>query len=81
MAKQKQILEKAGQYLGSCWEVQACRPPQRGELVYNPCYDRIQPSDGGIMCAVIVETLPGWEELLAAPEQSDPAFFKDITKP
>ena len=60
-------LEKAGQFLGTAWEVLACRPPKRGELVYNACYDRIGPApDGGIMCAVIVELLPGWEESFSA---------------
>ena len=72
-------LEKAGQYLGTAWEVLACRPPKRGELVYNPCYDTIGPSGGGIMCAVIVETLPGWEELLA-DDNPDPAFYKNFTR-
>ena len=57
-------LESAGRYLGREWEVLACRPAKRGELVYNPCYDRIAPSpDNGIQCAVIVEPLPGFEDI------------------
>ncbi len=67
----KEIVNNAGRYLGTCWEVLACRPPKRGELVYNPCYDRIGPSEGGIMAAVIVETLPGWGELLDTKGESE----------
>jgi len=60
----QKTLEKAGQYLGTAWEVAGCCPPRRGELVYNPCYDRIAPApENGIMCAVVVEPLSDWDGL------------------
>ena len=57
-------LESAGRYLGREWEVLACRPGKRGELIYMPAYDRIAPlPDDSSGCCVVVEPLPGFEDI------------------